>query len=377
MLKERLRAMGCPIFIKGKGGQTIDFHNALDTLINEKGVKIPELANLQLIHEERNVIQHKGATVSPEEAEFYVKEGFDFLKRFSKDELKIDLESHIDKKNIGAFDKPQQASKTLSKVTEAKESNITALLLNYRELEVLARAVIEKMGYKKKFFTLAESIDILQSKQFKIRDPEKIKAFIKMRHQAAHTEIIPTKKEIEPLIDEARNLKFRLKRYLSKDVSEQETNENPTDTGVMNPLVQSLWNPLPKVNFTIAQRLLRVLIFPQVGWEAYNDSPYQLRARIEVHPILGSKDLHPLADDDINGKSVYSAEPFSPFFGNGCFSLPEICAKSNDELIIEIRATVEDINDPSKGKYKLIPKRWKYVRESNTWSYYPQELLSE
>ena len=142
-------------------------------------------------------------------------------------------------------------------------------------------------------------------------------------------------------------------------------------------IASNLWNPLPKVNFTVAQKLFRELQFPTVGWEAYNDSPYQVRVRIEVHPILGGKDLHPLAEDDINGKNVYSAEPFSPLFGNGCFTLPKICATNKDKLILEIRATVEDINELNKGKYKLIPKRWEYIRESNTWSYYPQELLPE
>jgi hypothetical protein len=139
----------------------------------------------------------------------------------------------------------------------------------------------------------------------------------------------------------------------------------------------TVWNPYPKINFTLSQVLRRTLIFPQVGWEAYNDSPYQLRVRIEVHPILGKKDLHPLPDDYINGKSVYPVEPNSWVFANGCFTLPRICATSNDELILEIRSTVQDMNDLKKGQYKLIPRRWKYNRKSETWSYHPQELMPE
>jgi hypothetical protein len=132
------------------------------------------------------------------------------------------------------------------------------------------------------------------------------------------------------------------------------------------------WKPLPNIIFNVSQRLLRMLTFPQVGWEAYNDSPYQLRVKIEVHPILGERDLHPLSDDDINGTNAYDVEPKSYLFANGCFSLPQECAVSKDDLILEIRATVEDINNPEKGHHKLVPRRWKYVREHNTWSYYPQ-----
>jgi uncharacterized protein YutE (UPF0331/DUF86 family) len=215
LLKEKLRSMGCPIFIKGKGGQTIDFHGALDILVNEKGVKIPELANLQLIHEERNVIQHKGATVSPDEAEFYIKEGFDFIKRFSKDELNIFIEDYVDLKNSGFFG-PQKLSKTLSGITENEESNITSVLLNYRELEILTRSALEKMGVAG-FHSLRESLEILQANKFKIREPQKILAFMQLRNIVAHSEKIPTKIEIDPLIDEVRNLKFRLKRYISQN----------------------------------------------------------------------------------------------------------------------------------------------------------------
>lgn len=147
--------------------------------------------------------------------------------------------------------------------------------------------------------------------------------------------------------------------------SENKTQKTPT------------WNPLPKINFKVSQQLLRTLQFPTVGWEAYNDSPYQLRVRIEVHPILGGKDLHPLPNKNINGSSVYPVEPNSPLFVNECFTLPDICATNNEELILEIRATVEDTNDLKKGRYTVIPRRWKYNRKSNTWSYHPQILLPE
>jgi hypothetical protein len=66
----------------------------------------------------------------------------------------------------------------------------------------------------------------------------------------------------------------------------------------------------------------------------------------------------------------------SALFGNGCFSLPQVCATSKDELILEIRAKAEDVNDPEKGEYKFLPSRWKYVREHDAWSYYPQRPMT-
>ena len=65
-------------------------------------------------------------------------------------------------------------------------------------------------------------------------------------------------------------------------------------------------------------------------------------------------------------------EPNSYVFANGCFTLPKECAESKEELVVEIRATVTDVNDIGKGELKLLPKRWKYVRDNSTWFYYPQ-----
>ena len=184
-----------------------------------------------------------------------------------------------------------------------------------------------------------------------------------LRSQIVHQTKKLERKDAQEILDLARPL---LEAITSSRIREKKT-------------VAEIWKPFPKINFNIAQklvnitnRLLRVCDFPQVAWEAVNDSPYQLRVKIEVHPILGGHDLHPLKDDNINGKSVYEVEPNSYVFANGCFTLPKECADSKEDLVVEIRATVTDVNDIGKGELKLLPKRWKYVRETNSWFYYPQ-----
>jgi hypothetical protein len=139
------------------------------------------------------------------------------------------------------------------------------------------------------------------------------------------------------------------------------------------------WKPLPNIDIYVTQRLRHgTLALPAVGWEAYNNSPYQLKVRFEVHPIFKGRDLFPLSyDKDICGKRAFPTEPMRPIFLNGHFSLPPECATSKeDELILEIRAAVEDVNSPQKGIHKLLPRRWKYVREFNEWSYYPQQPIA-
>jgi hypothetical protein len=132
------------------------------------------------------------------------------------------------------------------------------------------------------------------------------------------------------------------------------------------------WNPLPVIKFNVmGVNLKRAL--PQVGWELTNHSLYQLKIRIEVHPWLGKRDLFPLVlDGDINGKKSYSAEPNSVVWTNGTFTLPKECVNSTEELVLEIRSFVTDVNEPQKGEHKMLSSTWKYVRAGDYWYYYPQ-----
>jgi hypothetical protein len=93
MLKERVRAGGKSIYKNPK--ETITIWGAYEILANELHVAIPEKPDLELLHEERNNIQHKYANPSPEDAAFHIEKAMAFIRRFTKDELKLDIKDHI------------------------------------------------------------------------------------------------------------------------------------------------------------------------------------------------------------------------------------------------------------------------------------------
>jgi len=287
--------------------------------------------------------------------------------------LTIGLEERSKKKDetIALISKEEAIVPTiLSKsnpIAEAEASlkqgkNLEALIKASSAVEVVLRQILELKGIPKtsgqsfgKFIIVAKDYGLLNS-----ADLETLRLISFYRNNAIHLGVTPDQKTLKLVLENSKKLIITLQKVAeTKQVQHKKSNQ--------------LWKPLPNIKFNVAQRLQRILNFPQVGWEAYNDSPYQLRVRIEVHPILGDRDLHPLSDNDLNGNSIYEVEPNSYVFANGCFTLPSICATSKDELILEIRATVEDINDLTKSEYKLIARRWKYVRENSTWSYYPQQ----
>jgi len=93
LLKERVRAGGKSIYKNSK--ETITMYGAYDILTKELNVIIPERADLELLHEERNSIQHKYLNPDPEDAAFHVQKAMIFIKRFINSELNLDIKDYI------------------------------------------------------------------------------------------------------------------------------------------------------------------------------------------------------------------------------------------------------------------------------------------
>jgi hypothetical protein len=92
ILKEKVRALGGSIYKHPK--ETITVYAAYDFL-DKKNCTIPERPDLEILHEERNNVQHKFSNPSPEDAGFMIEKAVMFLKRFYKDELGVAIENHI------------------------------------------------------------------------------------------------------------------------------------------------------------------------------------------------------------------------------------------------------------------------------------------
>ncbi len=93
MLKECVRAGGKSIYKNPK--ETITIWGAYDILANELKIAIPEKPDLELLHEERNNIQHKYANPSPDDTAFHIQKAMGFIRRFVKKELKLDIKSYV------------------------------------------------------------------------------------------------------------------------------------------------------------------------------------------------------------------------------------------------------------------------------------------
>jgi hypothetical protein len=93
LFKEKVRSAGKSIYKNPK--ETITIWGAYEILEKELGCKIPEKPDLELLHEERNNIQHKYANPSPEDAAFHIEKAMQFIRRFLKDELGLDIADFV------------------------------------------------------------------------------------------------------------------------------------------------------------------------------------------------------------------------------------------------------------------------------------------
>lgn len=92
LLKERVRKFGVSIYTNNNKKETISTWEAFTILAN-KGCKIPERADLELLHDDRNEIQHRYSQPSPEVTVFHMQNGMRFVERFLKEEFSTDIGS--------------------------------------------------------------------------------------------------------------------------------------------------------------------------------------------------------------------------------------------------------------------------------------------
>jgi hypothetical protein len=97
-LKEKVRSSGVSIYKGPK--ETITIWGAYQILENDIGCKIKEKPNLELLHEERNNIQHKYSNPSPDDAAFHVGNAMKFIKRFVSSELKLNIYNFLPREQL-------------------------------------------------------------------------------------------------------------------------------------------------------------------------------------------------------------------------------------------------------------------------------------
>ena len=103
ILKDRVRAGGRSINKPNNPKESLGIWSLYEILEKELSVTIPEKADLELIHEERNAIQHKYLNPSADDASFHINNAVKFLQRFLRAELKVDIYDYVPSQFLDDF----------------------------------------------------------------------------------------------------------------------------------------------------------------------------------------------------------------------------------------------------------------------------------
>jgi len=223
ILKDKVRDSGESVFLKN--GQTVTYYDAIK-LLEKKGIKIPEKPDLELLHDQRNVIQHKGAQVSQSDAEFYIRKSFEFVKRFLRDELDKIIGDMIDKRYLEVFGIKAVEIPYIAE-SERETEDISEMLRHAREFEILSHKYLESLGLVNTHrYTASKLIQKLRTSgiRIKVEDKNNLKQFFAIRNQIAHTDYVPSKVEIKLLIDSIRKINCKLRQKLEIKID----NSHPT-----------------------------------------------------------------------------------------------------------------------------------------------------
>lgn len=192
-----------------------------------------------------------------------------------------------------------------------------------------------------------------------------------LRHRDIKPNILINLKDKPLNLKDFNQIEFKTEEDLARQVIINVREERPK-----TPSYEKYPHHFPVIDFRITQSVRNNLQirrkFPSIGFNISNPNDYPLRAKVEVRPILGEKDLGLLKDSKgyYSGEELWNLNPRRTIFGN--FSVPKECIDSTEDLKIEV--TVMAI-DPDGRSYVYLPQCWSYVRKHNYWFLEPRSFV--
>lgn len=210
LLKEKVRMLGVSIY-KSDLKTTINIHNCYETL-SQKKVDIPEKANLELIHDERNIIQHKYSNPHEDTAGFHVENALQFFERFLFEEFKIKLTDFVPNRLLesnrlrvvspnakirtllrsAAGNVLRDPSSSILSTSTALESALQTSWLNIKE------STRSKPWSRKNMV-----LDLTKSQLLSHEESTTALSLLDIRNKIAHTEEVPSSDEAENYLNKS------------------------------------------------------------------------------------------------------------------------------------------------------------------------------
>lgn len=120
ILKEKVLKSGMSIYRKDRK-TTLGLYETVE-LLKQKGLKIPEEPDLELIHEERNLLQHRSSSPDEPTTTYYVETGLNFVFRFLRQDLGMDPQQILPGRIFELYEDRDMLAKIDSLVQSARDT---------------------------------------------------------------------------------------------------------------------------------------------------------------------------------------------------------------------------------------------------------------
>jgi uncharacterized protein YutE (UPF0331/DUF86 family) len=205
IVKEKLVRLGKSIY--KSDGKTLSIHEAFNSI--EKEVSIPERPRLEDLHDLRNTVQHKGLALDELTTEFYVTEGYNFIKRFLGDELDTNMKDFLPPTFIKAMEGLPTTPSYLPEEVKSRLQEAERLYTSAAyEMAVVAAYVAFEITIGKvaksseKFTAPMRSVSLLvETGKLDKEIASKFKEVADLRNRAVHTGIAVSKEQARKALD--------------------------------------------------------------------------------------------------------------------------------------------------------------------------------
>jgi len=206
-----------------KSGQPISYYQCIERLEN-KGVGIPELTDIDLLHTERNSTYHRGSQPDKERAEWLVYDvALRFVERVCKDELGFDINNFSP-----AFKLPQEVKEEIKETRSEIVNMYLVDALNAFDAKDYSGAVIGAYSGLEAFFRELSSreirshhdiLKVMKEKGIALDDfaPD-LEYLYRLRNRAAHGDTNVTKEVARLTLD----IFQRVTSDFSREITEKE-----------------------------------------------------------------------------------------------------------------------------------------------------------
>ena len=209
LLKEKVRQLKESIY--AGSDRTIGIFDA-KRILDRRKVAVPDWSSVEIVHQQRNLIQHQGLVPDPDTATIYLQDVLPFFERFLRDEFHVDFRKVLGTRYVPSILASQEEKLLAVAEENSQKEPRLAIMSAATAVELVIRPLMGASGGRSQQISSA----VRQLAGSGILDRNEVSGFDslwRIRNKAVHLTEDPTKSEARFAIETAKMLVERLRGH--------------------------------------------------------------------------------------------------------------------------------------------------------------------